>query len=104
MRHYWVEAPAVLDSALSYFASEGYDVFGATTYSGRDHWTTKYGDAAPLETQPLLLRSPPSTPFPSLKGGAGGDAAATPGRGVSGRGESGPPRRGRAASASTGNE
>ena len=38
-RHYWVEVPAVLDSALSYFVYEGYDVFGATAYSGRDRWT-----------------------------------------------------------------
>ena len=61
-RHYWVDAPAVLDAAVDHFRAEGFDVFDVTAYSAPDRWATKYGAAAPLEPQPLLLRSLPSTP------------------------------------------
>ena len=70
-RHYWVDAPVVLDAAVAHFKAEGFDVFGATAYSAPDLWARKYGHAAPLEPQPLLLRSLPSTPSPTPTGGGG---------------------------------
>ena len=70
-RHYWVDAPVVLDAAVAHFRAEGFDVFDATAYSAPDHWEAKYGATAPLEPRHLLQRSLPPTPSPALTGADG---------------------------------
>ena len=70
-RHYWVTAPAVLDMAVKHFATKGFAVFGATAYSAPDLWTKKYGEVAPLEPRPLVLRSPRRRRLPLRRAAAG---------------------------------